>query len=262
MTLSHDSAGTGPQTVVLLHSGVCDRRMWDGQFHALAEAGHHVVRCDLRGFGETPVDAPHVHADDVRDLLDHLGVERAVLVGSSFGGEVALEVAVRHPERVAALTLLCAAAPVDHEAGPELRAFFTEENALLDAGDLDAATALNVELWLGPHADDAARALVHTMQRRAFELQLGAPDEHDAQPSGVTEDDLRTIAVPALVVSGAHDVPDFRAIAEKTAALLPASRRVVLDWAGHLPSLERPEETLRLLLDHLAGLTTPAAAGR
>ncbi|MDX2293738.1 MULTISPECIES: alpha/beta fold hydrolase [Streptomyces] len=262
MTLSHDTAGTGPQTVVLLHSGVCDRRMWDGQFHALAEAGHHVVRCDLRGFGETPADAPHVHADDVRDLLDHLGVERAVLVGSSFGGEVALEVAVRHPERVAGLTLLCAAAPVDHAAGPELRAFFAREEALLDAGDLDAATALNVELWLGPDAGDAARALVHTMQRRAFELQLGVPDEHGARPSGVTEDDLRTIAVPALVVSGAHDVPDFRAIAGKTAALLPAARRVELDWAGHLPPLERPDETLRLLLDHLAELGAPAAAGR
>ncbi|MFF2780144.1 alpha/beta fold hydrolase [Streptomyces sp. NPDC058052] len=262
MTLSHDTAGTGPQTVVLLHSGVCDRRMWDGQFQALAGAGHHVVRCDLRGFGETPADAPHVHADDVRDLLDHLGVERAVLVGSSFGGEVALEFAVRHPGRTTALTLLCAAAPVEHEAGPELRAFFGQEDALLEAGDIEAATALNVGLWLGPDAGDDARALVHAMQRRAFELQLGVPEEHEAGPSGVTERDLAAIAAPALVVTGAHDVPDFRAIGEKTAALLPAARHVELDWAGHLPSLERPEETLRLLLDHLAEVSAPAAAGR
>ncbi|MFJ5706200.1 alpha/beta fold hydrolase [Streptomyces sp. NPDC093105] len=262
MTLSHDTAGTGTQTVVLLHSGVCDRRMWEGQFHALAAAGHHVVRCDLRGFGETPLDAPHVHADDVRDLLDHLGVERSVLVGSSFGGEVALEVAVRHPERVAALALLCAAAPVEHDAGPELRAFFGQEDALLEAGDVDAATALNVDLWCGPDAGPEARALVHAMQRRAFELQLAAPDEHGAQPSGVTQGDLEGITVPALVVTGAHDVPDFRVIAEKTAALLPDARRVELDWAGHLPSLERPEETLALLTDFLSGLSAPAAAGR
>ncbi|MEU3605925.1 alpha/beta hydrolase [Streptomyces sp. NPDC035033] len=262
MTLSHDTAGTGPLTVVLLHSGVCDRRMWDGQFQGLAEAGHHVVRCDLRGFGETPVDAPHVHADDVRDLLDRLGVERVVLVGSSFGGEVALEFAVRHPGRTAALALLCAAAPVEHRAGPELRAFFGQEDALLEAGDVEAATALNVGLWLGPDAGAGARALVHAMQRRAFELQLAAPEEHGPLPTGVTEDDLRTIGVPALVVTGAHDVPDFRAIGEKTAALLPAARRVELDWAGHLPALERPEETLDLLTGFLSGLSAPAAAGR
>ncbi|MFF6886549.1 alpha/beta fold hydrolase [Streptomyces sp. NPDC012421] len=262
MTLSHDTAGTGPLTVVLLHSGVCDRRMWDGQFQALADAGHHVVRCDLRGFGETPADAPHVHADDVRDLLDRLGVERAALVGSSFGGEVALEFAARHPARTAALTLLCPAAPVEHEAGPELTAFCAREDTLLDAGDVEAATALNVALWLGPDADDEARALVHTMQRRAFELQLDVPEEHEAGPAGVTETDLATIAAPALVVTGAHDLPDFRAIGDRVAALLPAARRVTLDWAGHLPSLERPEETLRLLLDHLAEVSAPAATGR
>ncbi|MFJ3609087.1 MULTISPECIES: alpha/beta fold hydrolase [Streptomyces] len=262
MTLSHDTVGTGRRTVVLLHSGVCDRRMWDGQFQALADAGHRVVRCDLRGFGETPVDAPHVHADDVRDLLDHLGAERAVLVGSSFGGEVALEFAVRHPGRTEALALLCAAAPVEHEAGPELRAFFEREESLLEAGDVEAATALNVDLWCGPEAGPEARALVHTMQRRAFELQLPVPEELEARPSGVTEDDLRGVTVPALVVTGAHDVPDFRAIGAKTAALLPAARHVTLDWAGHLPSLERPEETLALLTDYLSGLNAPAAAAR
>ncbi|MEV6199252.1 alpha/beta hydrolase [Streptomyces sp. NPDC051771] len=262
MTLSHDLAGTGPRTVVLLHSGVCDRRMWDGQFQALADAGYRVVRCDLRGFGETPVDAPHVHADDVRDLLDALGVDRAVLVGSSFGGEVALDFAVRHPGRTAALALLCAAAPVEHEASAGLRAFFEQEDALLEAGDVEAATALNVDLWCGPEAGPEARALVHAMQRRAFELQLAAPDEHGAQPSGVTQDDLKGVTVPAVVVTGAHDVPDFRVLGEKTAALLPDARRVDLDWAGHLPPLERPEETLALLTGFLSGLSAPAAAAR
>ncbi|MFH9953093.1 alpha/beta fold hydrolase [Streptomyces roseolus] len=262
MTLSHDTAGTGHRTVVLLHSGVCDRRMWDGQFQALADAGYRVVRCDLRGFGETPVDAPHLHADDVRDLLDALGVEKAVLVGSSFGGEVALDVAVRHPDRTAALALLCAAAPVEHRPGPELRAFFAREGALLEAGDVDAATALNVDLWCGPEAGPEARALVHAMQRRAFDLQLPVPEEHEARPSGVTEDDLRGVTAPALVATGAHDVPDFRAIGDRLAELLPDARRVELAWAGHLPALERPEETLALLTGFLAGLSAPAAAAR
>ncbi|MET9954578.1 alpha/beta hydrolase [Streptomyces sp. NPDC006339] len=260
MTLAHDVAGDGASTVLLLHSGVCDRRMWEGQFQALAEAGHRVVRCDLRGFGDTPVDGPHVHADDVAALLDGLGAERAALVGSSFGGGVALEFAARHPGRATALALLCADAPVDLEPGEELRAFGRREDELLEAGDLDAAVDLNVDLWLGPEADAEARELVRRMQRRAFELQLAAPEEFGPEPAGVAEADLARIDVPVLAVSGDHDVPVFREVAARLAALLPDARHLALDWAGHLPALERPEETARLLAGFLGSpalLTRP-----
>ncbi|MER5713215.1 MULTISPECIES: alpha/beta fold hydrolase [unclassified Streptomyces] len=256
MTLSHDLAGQGPSTVVLLHSGVCDRRMWDGQFSVLAEAGHRVVRCDLRGFGASPIDAPHTHADDVRDLLDHLGADRAAVVGSSFGGQVALEFAARHPGRVSALALLGPASPW-MEPSEELRAWGGREDALLEAGHVDAAVELNVDTWLGPEADAAARALVREMQRRAFDLQLAAPDDFSPVDPEVTRDDLARFEAPALVAIGAHDLPDFRAVADDLAALLPGARRLDLDWAGHLPALERPDETARLLTAFLA-----EAAGR
>ncbi len=260
VTLSHDLAGTGPSTVVLLHSGVCDRRMWDGQFHALAGAGHRVVRCDLRGYGDSPVDAPHTHAEDVRELLDHLGAERAAVVGSSFGGRVALELAVRHPGRVVALALLASAVP-GMAPSDELRAWEAREEALLEAGDLDAAVELNVDTWLGPEAGEAARALVRDAQRRAFDLQLAAPEEHHPVAPEVTSDDLARIRVPALVAVGAHDLPDFRAVADELGRLLPAGRRVDLDWAGRFPALERPEETARLLVDFLAETAVELSPG-
>ena len=111
MTLSHDVAGDGP-VLVLLHSGVCDRRMWDPQWSALLNAGYRVVRCDFRGFGQSPVaDRPYSDAEDVAELLGNLGIERAALVGSSYGGQVAMEVAARWPDTVTALVLLCSALP-------------------------------------------------------------------------------------------------------------------------------------------------------
>ncbi|GGT89775.1 MULTISPECIES: alpha/beta fold hydrolase [Streptomyces] len=260
MTLSHDLAGEGPSAVVLLHSGVCDRRMWDAQFAALAAAGHRVLRCDLRGFGETPVDAPHTHSDDVVALLDTLEIDRAAVVGSSFGGAVALEIAARHPERVSALALLCPAVP-DFEPSAELRAWGGREDALLEAGDIDGAVALNVDTWLGPEAGAEARERVRVMQRRAFEVQLAAPEEFRPLDPGVGAAELAAIELPALVVSGAHDVPDFREMATRLAALLPDAQYVRLDWAGHLPALERPEETGKLLVEYLAaGPGAPRAA--
>lgn len=238
MTLSYDEAGSGP-AVVLLHSTVCDRRMWDPQMPALAAAGFRAVRCDLRGYGESPMPGgPHNNAQDVIDLLDALGIDRARLVGSSGGGRVALEVAARWPDRVERLALLCTA--VNGMApGPELAAFGDREDALLEAGDVDGATELNVQSWLGPYADDAVRDKVRMMQKHAFEVQLAATEEYEPIRF---ETDLAAITAPSLLVSGAHDFPDFHAIAVRLAEQLPQARHVELDWAGHLPSMERPDE--------------------
>ncbi|MFC4064364.1 alpha/beta fold hydrolase [Actinoplanes subglobosus] len=250
MTLDFDATGDGP-AVLLLHSTVCDRRMWDPQVTALAGAGHRVVRVDLVGHGGTPVPAGRFdEAAEIGALLDGLGVDRLAVVGASGGGRVALEFASRWPERVTALALL-ATALRGHPAGPELEAFDEREEALLEAGDVAGAVDLNVDLWLGPEADDATRERVRVMQRHAFDVQLAAEDV-PYEPVR-TEPDPGVIAAPTLLVTGAHDVPDFREIALHLAGLLPRARHLELDWAGHLPSLERPEEINALLRDFLAG---------
>ena len=247
MTLAHDVAGDGP-AVLLLHSTVCDRRMWDPQLPALVAAGYRVACCDLRGYGETPVpDGTYDEARDVVDLLDELSMDRAALVGASGGGRVALEVAARWPDRVNSLALLCTAT-AEFEPSPELRACWEREEALLENGDVAGATELNVDTWLGPLADAATREKVRTMQRHAFEVQLAASEEAGPRRE---EYDQSAITAPTLLVTGAHDLPDFRSIAADLAARLPGARLVELDWAGHLPSLERPDIVNGLIVDFL-----------
>ena len=98
--------------LVLLHSTVCDRRMWDPQWPVLADAGYRVVRCDFRGYGEMPVpQCPHDDAGDVLDLAGELGVGPVAVAGASYGGKVALEIAARWPQQVTALALVCAGMP-------------------------------------------------------------------------------------------------------------------------------------------------------
>lgn len=253
MTLSHDVAGNGP-TVVLLHSTVCDRRMWDPQVPALVEAGYQVIRPDMRGFGKSPMpDQPYNNADDVTDLLDLLGVDQAALIGASGGGKVALEIAARWPERVTALGLLCTAVG-GLEPSPELKAFGDREDELIEAGDVAGATDLNVETWVGPQAGVAIREKVREMQQHAFEVQLAPTEEFDQIRH---ETDLAAIKAPALLISGAYDLVDFRLVAADLAERLADARLVELDWAGHLPSLERPDLVNPILLDFLAG-TAPA----
>lgn len=276
VTLSHDAAGSGP-ALVLLHSGVCDRRMWDPQWEALQAAGYRVVRADLRGFGETPAETgDYDPVADVWELLDSLGIERAALIGASYGGKLALAAAARHPERVTALALLASGLP-GRAPSAGLRAWGAREDALLEADDLEGAVALNVDTWLGPDATPGTRAALADMQRNAFRVQLAAeaaagtaepsrPEANDPEGADAAEEtpptapgfDLSGIAAPALAIAGAHDFADYREIAVDLAELLPNARHLDLDWAGHLPSLERPEEVTALLLDFLteAGLPT------
>lgn len=247
MTVWHEERGSG-EPVVLLHSGVADSGMWDPQWEPLGER-FRVIRLDFRGHGRTPcvAEVPYSDADDVADLLAALGLRRVGLVGSSYGGRVALELATGHPDLVSRLVLLnagCGLPPT-----PDLEAFGAEEDRLIEAGDVGGAVDLNVRTWLGPEADEPVRARLAAMQRHAFEVQLAADPEIERRRDRI---DLTVITAPTLVVTGGQDLPYFRESGRHIAEELPDATLLELDWAGHLPSLERPAEVTRLLNEFLS----------
>jgi 3-oxoadipate enol-lactonase len=254
--LNYELAGEGP-AVVLVHEGVCDLRMWDELFDVLADE-FTVLRYDLRGYGDSTLPpGPFSQSGDLLALLDHTGIDRAAFVGVSYGGRVALDTAFVAPERTDRLVL---AAPGlrEFESSTELHEFGDEEERLLDAGDLDGATELNVRIWVdGPSRGpdpvrEQVRERVREMQRRAFEIQVPA---YEAQPPPGPEDPvalrLSEVRAPALVVVGDADVPDFLRIAETLEAELPNVRKVVLEDTAHTIPLERPEEFRELVLGFL-----------
>ncbi|RPF20492.1 alpha/beta fold hydrolase [Myceligenerans xiligouense] len=246
MRLTHDTTGSGPD-VLLLHAGVADSRMWGPQVTALAPR-HRVTVCDLRGYGSTPLTSePYSDADDVQQLLDTLRAP-ATIIGSSAGGHVALQVASGWPDLVDRLVLLNPAYPLP--ATRSLERFARREGVLLSADDIEGATELNVATWMGPEADDGARDLLRTMQRHAFEVQLGAGDGVNQLPGPDT--DLSRVTARTLVVSGGQDLDHFREVAAHVVARIHGARHVQLGWAGHLPNLERPEAITDLILAFLA----------
>jgi 3-oxoadipate enol-lactonase len=254
VTLHHDVRGDGPP-VLLVHAGIADSRMWPPVAERLVAAGYRVVTCDLRGFGRTPLEAGLVsHAADLVALLDEVGIDRAAIVGASFGGLVTLDLALRAPERVSALALLDAALD-EFDASAEFEAFDADETAALERGDLDAAVEANVRTWVtrgSRDVDPAVVELVRSMQRDAFAAQMGVDAELEHADPPVAER-LREITAPALVAVGADDLEDFHRIARRLAAELPnASPVATIDQAAHLPALERPDETARRLIDFLA----------
>jgi 3-oxoadipate enol-lactonase len=255
VTIAHEVTGSGP-AVLLVHEGVADRRMWRGQVPVLAREWT-VVAPDLRGFGETPnPSGPFSHVEDVRAVLDELGIERAAVVGGSLGGRVALELALAHPDRVTAL-VLCPPALPDWEWSQTVRDAWEAEEEAYEAGDLHRATEVNVELWaVGPRRrpDDVGldvRELVRTMQRQAFELPAPDPYPEEAKLDPPASARLGEIRVPTLVVVGEEDVDDFRRIAERVAAGIEGAQLVAIPDAAHVVALEQPDEFNRVLLGFL-----------
>jgi len=258
MEIWHEIASEGPP-VLLIHAGICDSRMWDPQWRTFPEA-HRAVRCDLRGFGRTPLPAePFSNASDVVELLDLLELGAATIVGVSLGGRVALEVALARPDLVDRLVLVGSGLP-GHAWSDVVLRYGEEEDAAVARGDIDAAVEANLRMWVdGPNrgpdeVDPNVRRFVGQMQRRALELQVPVWEEAEEEllvPDVASRlDELR---VPTLVLVGAEDVADMHAIAGQLAAGIRGAREAKIAGAAHVPSLERPEEFDRLVLPFLHG---------
>ncbi|UIP57682.1 alpha/beta fold hydrolase [Agromyces marinus] len=260
-------AGSGIP-VVLIHAGVADRRMWDPHWTELGSA-RAAVRLDLRGFGEstTEPDGEWSHVDDVLETLRHLGIERAHLVGASFGSGVAVEAALTAPDLVESLLVCPPGGSLLATMTPDLRRFIDAENDALARGDLAAAVEANVDAWVvGPHrtADDvdpAVVAAVRTMQRRAFEIDAAWAGSAPVELEPAALDRLSEIAVRTLVLVGTHDLETTHDAASRLVAGIAGARRI--DWpdAAHLPSLEKPAAFLDLLLDWTAPPGTASRPG-
>ncbi len=229
--LAHDVEGQGP-VVLLLHEGIGDRRMWDPQVGPLVDAGYTVVRPDFRGFGESELSAgPFSNLADVRELLEHLGVERARIVGGSLGARVAVEYALTYPESVEGLVLV---GPALRGMNPNeaVRKSWEEEEALAEAGDLDGAVEVNLRVWVdGNHrtadqVDPEVRERLRDMQRRAFDVQMAEPDAGPEEPfDPPASSRLAEIDCPVLVLVGDLDQPVILEVADQLAAGVSGARK-------------------------------------
>jgi 3-oxoadipate enol-lactonase len=231
--------------VVLIHSGVTDSGEWD-DVRPLLERDHRVVTPELPGFGSMPLEpGEHSLAEHVLDAFGG----RAALVGTSFGGRAVLEAALAAPERVARLVLI--------DANPfgwseQVQRVQEQEDALFEAGRFEDAAELMARWWLvGPRrepdeVDSGLYERVRSMALRAYGLQAGV----EASLRRV-EFQLEQIAAPTLVIRGALDWPEVAAAAERFIRELPDAREVVVERCAHLPTLERPDEVARLILEFL-----------
>lgn len=251
--IHYERSGSG-FPLLLIHAGIADSRMWEPQAKAFANQ-FDMVRPDLRGFGnsELPPVAYSMVADLIA-LLDLLEIDRAHVVGCSMGGTLAIDLTLEHPERVEKLVLV-AAGISGSNLGEADSGLFSEIEAADKANDMDAVNRGEVRLWVdGPRrpegsAPAAVRELVLDMNGRSLQTDWHSAENQSTDPPAIGR--LGEIKAPTLVVVGDEDLPHAAANAEVITSNVASARSAVIRGAAHLPSLERPEEFNRLLLDFL-----------
>jgi pimeloyl-ACP methyl ester carboxylesterase len=245
-------SGAGGPTVVLLHAGVTDRRAWSATLDLLHDDGLDLIAYDRRGYGDTPVgEAEFTHLDDLLAVLDAAGADRAVLVGNSMGGALALDLALTAPERVSAMLLIGAGASGMTDEGESIAWTPDQATGLLleaveraeQAGLVEEQVMLELHVWLdGPTAPEgrvggAPRELAAAMNRRILTAN-GGRDLGDAGLDAWHR--LAEITTPTLATWGDLDVPPDLPFYALMAERLARAEARVLDGVAHLPMLERP----------------------
>lgn len=226
-----DTGGDGP-VLVLLHPGWGDSSIWEPVLARLP-TGCRVIRYDVRGFGRSPAPAATFRQlGDLVGVLDHCGVDRALLVGHSGGGGTAIGLALADPARVSGLLLLAPGVP-DYP-WPADDPYGHRFGSLYRAGDRAGLVELGLRTWAAAGADDAAQAQIRSAVDACFRLR---DHEQDDPPAYARLGEIRT---PAVVVVGDLDYPVVVDCAADIAAKIPGCQQIQAPGADHMLPLRVP----------------------
>jgi pimeloyl-ACP methyl ester carboxylesterase len=243
--------------VLLIHAGIADRTMWAPQWEAWGER-FTLLRFDQRGFGESADPEPgstwSPHGDAI-EVLDAAGFDRAAVVGASFGGQAAIDLALEAPGRVAALVAV-GATPSGTPDDPELTGLFEEVEDAYESGGAEAANEIEMRMWMdgtrpAGSCDPVIRDWISRTNRRLLVRQAELFEQIEfAAPEPPAAARLGTIQAPVAALAGEQDLPAVLA-ATRGLAAATGGEATLIGGAAHLPSLEQPADFERAVLPFL-----------
>ena len=238
--------GKGP-ALVFLHAGVADKRMWRDQMSAFADR-YRVVAYDRRGFGETRYKPETFsHMQDLRAVLDGLGIEQANLVGCSQGGRFAVDFTLAYPKRVSKLVLVAPAiggAPQPDELPDDIDNLLQQAEQAEDQKHYDLVNRIEAHMWLdGPRSADgrvpgSARDLF--LRMNIIPLKSPSPGKDEAAKDSFKR--LKQIEAPTLLIWGDLDFPHLQERCALLGKRIKGAQSALMPGTAHLPNLEQPKK--------------------
>ena len=241
------------KTAVLLHGLGANGNSWQFQWQALADAGYRVIVPDMFGFGKSPYENKkntiESMADDVNKLLLNLGVEKAVFVGLSMGGAIAMRFALKYPAKVEKLILANTAARFANKIGGNIYKIMKRIFVMSVMPRKYGATMVSRFVFPKAGQDEFRQEFFNEIMmssKTAYFDSVKSIIRHDVRK------DLPNINIPTLVIGGSHDMvtPNFlqRFLAEN----IKGSKLVIIEGAGHVSSVDSAEHFNKEMLEFLA----------
>jgi 3-oxoadipate enol-lactonase len=244
----YETCGSGPQAIVLVHDGVVNSASFDDMWPILCK-DFRVVRYDRRGYGKSPAaTAPYSPQEDLAAVMAAAKMDHASLAGFSFGGGLAVSYAILHPEQVDRL-VISGASINGFQPTKAFGKAVTRIMLPMIVGNFDAVVDNAAKSgWIMAPGHDAAKAkALAILKASPQDLRHQMKDPIKPWPADTVR--MPGLKVPTLILIGDHDIADNQATAGAAQALIPGSRREVIDDAGHLMQLEHPKEIAELIAD-------------
>lgn len=239
----YETKGKG-EPILLIHGIGVNSKMWDEQFEYFSKTNQ-VIRFDLRGFGKTEMTADDfTNYDDIKGLLDELQIEKAHIVGLSFGGFLATEFTIAYPEKVKSLTV-CANG-LGSTPSEERKALQAQFNEAMKLKELEKALAIHTQMWLygpGQPVERVKPEVVVQFQEMILKYFNTPPAAGGKLKFLDLQDGARIaeIKVPTLVINGELDFPEIKAGVETFIEKGLNVREIVLPQTAHMVNMEDPE---------------------
>jgi len=237
--LYYETAGGGEETIVFIHDGLIHHEIWNHQFSTFAEK-FKVIRYDRRGYGKSPMpEKKYSNVKDLNSVFNSLKIEKAILIGMSAGGGLAIDFTLAYPEKVSALMLV----------GAVVGGFGYSEHMMTRGGRLTAKDFRKPDKLLeyflkedpyeiAPQNTKVKEKLWKLMQPYHLDFTKNQLEE---QPDRPAKEFLNEIEVSTFIVVGEFDIPDVFVHAGVIESGIQLSQKVIIRNAGHLVPIEQPE---------------------
>ena len=229
--LYYEKTGQGDETIVFIHDGLVHGEVWDDQFLAFSEE-YRLVRYDRRGYGRSPQpEKTYSNIEDLHQVFSFLKIEKAILIGMSAGGGLAIDFTLKHPDKVSSLIVV----------GAVVSGFNYSDHMVTRGGRLGAADYANPERLLeyfvkedpyeiAPQNNEVKDKLWKIMQVYPQNIDF-AKNRLASQPDRPAIGILNEIKVPTLIVVGEFDIPDVFVHAGAIESGIPNAQKVIISNA-------------------------------
>lgn len=258
--------------IILIHGFTASTLVWSEVLLPIAEAGFRVIAVDLMGFGFSDKPRAHDytienHARMIIGLMDELGLERATLVGSSYGGAVAATCALSHADRVERLVMVGAVSNDDIKRRPLMRLAASPV-----MGELISPLLLDLRWMIKRHLQknivgnsgwfDEKRVAAYHLPLRAADTQRAALSMLRGWSANRIREKAHLIKQPVLIVWGEQDQEIPLSDGQRLLEEIEGARLIVFRRCGHLPQEEYPQEFAQLVVDFCKGALEQSADQR